>query len=274
MGTVYITYPTGADIEDDVCATRASVKVSSIPKNIYGLDRNIPESIRRQIRQDCGFGCVVCGCAVVQYEHIDPPFSEATAHEPDKIALLCGSCHDRVTRGIWSKDKILGARRTPKTFKQGFTKDAFDFTVPFELFVGDNSFKDVRCVVRKDNDEWLSIEPPEAPEGPPRLNAKFFAPNGEPALEICQNEWRCPTDLWDLKIFGPQIEVWTARRNPMLRLKAQPPHGLQILSLDMQLGDAGVLVSPTGAVRLTVAGTVIEMKASDVNVADAIFSLP
>jgi hypothetical protein len=60
----------------------------------------------------------------------------------------------------------------------------------------------------------------------------------------------------------------------MLRLKAQPPHGLQILSLDMQLGDAGVLVSPTGAVRLTVAGTVIEMKASDVNVADAIFSLP
>ena len=60
----------------------------------------------------------------------------------------------------------------------------------------------------------------------------------------------------------------------MLRLKARPPHGLQILYLDMLLGDAGILVSPNGAVRLTVAGTVIELKASDVKVADAIFSLP
>jgi hypothetical protein len=42
----------------------------------------------------------------------------------------------------------------------------------------------------------------------------------------------------------------------------------------MLLGDAGILVSPNGAVRLTVAGTVIELKASDVKVADAIFSLP
>jgi hypothetical protein len=254
---------------------RPTIEVILITKNIHGLDRNIPEGIRRQIRQECGFGCVICGLAIVQYEHIDPPFPEATVHAPEKIALLCGSCHDRITRGIWSKELVLEARRTPKTFIRGYARDAFDFKAPFEVLVGDNCFKDVHCIVRKSNGiEWFSIEPPEAPQAPPRLNVQFFGPTGKPELIIFQNEWRCSTGVWDLKVSGSAIEIRTEPKKVMLRLKATPPHGLEIQYLNMVFKNTGILVETAGTVRITVAGAEIDMKSSSVTSADAVFSLP
>ena len=251
------------------------MEVRGITKNIYGLGRDIPEDIRRRVRQECGFGCVICGLAIAQYEHIDPSFADATVHDPENIALLCGSCHDRVTRGVWSKEKVLKARITPKIFVQGYARDAFDFKAPFDLFVGDNRFTDVRCVVRKSTgDEWFSIEAPEDAEAPPRLSAKFFAPNGHLGLEIYQNEWWCSTGVWDLQISGSIIEVRTEPSKVMLRLKARPPHGLEIQYLNMVFQDTGILIDKCGTVLLTVAGTQIQMKGSEVASADAVFNLP
>ncbi|MBI5374166.1 MAG: HNH endonuclease [Candidatus Schekmanbacteria bacterium] len=244
-------------------------------KNIHGLGRDIPEYIRRRVRQECGFGCVICGLAIAQYEHIDPPFSDATVHDPENIALLCGTCHDHVTRGIWSKEKILEARKTPKTFVQGYARDAFDFKAPFDLFVGDNCFADVHCVIRKSTgDEWFSIEAPEDAEAPPLLSAKFFALNGQPELEIYQNEWRCSTGIWDLQVSGQTIEVRTESRKVMLRLKARPPHGLEIQYLKMVFQNTGISIDNDGTVLLSVDGTQIQMKGSKVASADAVFNLP
>lgn len=217
----------------------------------------------------------MCGLAITQYEHIDPPYAEATSHDPEKIALLCGSCHDRVTRGMWSKDKVLEARLAPITFAKGYARDAFDFKVPFELFVGDNCFADVRCIVQKSTgEEWFSIEPPEATDAPPRLNAKFFGPNGQPELEIYQNEWKCTTGVWDLKVYGSIIEIRAAPRKVMLRLRAMPPNGLELQYLDMIFQDTGILVDQHGTVCLSVAGTQIQMKGTEVASADAVFNLP
>jgi len=56
--------------------------------NKHGLPRHIPPEIKRAIRQACGFGCVTCGSAIGQYEHIDPEFAEATSHDPEKMAYL------------------------------------------------------------------------------------------------------------------------------------------------------------------------------------------
>lgn len=244
--------------------------------NVHGLTRTIPEDIKRQVRQECGFGCVICGIAIVVYEHIDPKFSDSKEHDPQKMALLCGACHDRATKGIWSKNKVLEARRNPMTFNRGCARDAFDFKDPFELFVGNNHVRNVRCVIRRQSneDEWMTIEPPEAPDAPPLLSAKFYDPTGLPALEIRQNEWFCSTGVWDLEVTGPLIVVRTARRQVMLRLKARPPHGLEIQYLKMSFQDTGILVQANGTVRLTIEGTEIEMNGSEISRADAVFSLP
>ncbi len=54
-------------------------------KNKYGLSRDIPPSVKLQVRRACSFGCVICGASIT-YEHIDPPFTEAHEHDPEKIA--------------------------------------------------------------------------------------------------------------------------------------------------------------------------------------------
>lgn len=74
--------------------------------NRHGLSRYIPPNIKRTIRKQCGFGCVVCGVAFSMYEHIDPEFCDAKEHDPNKMELLCGSCHgicDKllITLNIW-----------------------------------------------------------------------------------------------------------------------------------------------------------------------------
>lgn len=231
--------------------------------------------MRRQVRQECGFGCVKCGLAIAQYEHIDPPFAEAKVHDPQKIALLCGACHDRVTRGVWSKDLVLSARNSPITFRQGFAKDAFDFSNPFELLVGDSHFQNIHCIIRTGTgEEWFTIDPPEASDAPPQISAKFFGTSGLPELEIMKNEWRCSTGIWDLKISGAVMEIRSSPQQVMLRLCARPPHGLEIQYLNMIFGHTGIIVEHDGTVRLLTKGTEIKMNRSDVKNANAVFSLP
>ncbi|MHB0562224.1 hypothetical protein ACX3RA_15640, partial [Escherichia coli] len=57
--------------------------------NKHGLSRRIPETIKRQIRQRCGFGCVICGFGFYDYEHFKPDFVDAKVHDPNGMTLLC-----------------------------------------------------------------------------------------------------------------------------------------------------------------------------------------
>ncbi|HBP86419.1 MAG TPA: HNH endonuclease signature motif containing protein [Nitrospirales bacterium] len=244
--------------------------------NKYGLSRYIPENVRRQIRKESGFGCVICGGAFITYEHIDPTFAEAREHDPQKMTLLCWGCHGRVTKGVWSKDKVRSAQQAPITFRNGCANDAFDFRDPFELFLGNNHFQDVSCIVRKSSgEEWLKIEPPEDPEAPPRINAKFYGFDGLPDLEIIGNEWTCSTDVWDLRTEGNRIEVYKAKNQLLLRLKAKPPHGLGIQYLKMLFLDTGIEVGNDGKVDFIIKGKKpFNIDSSMVSGADSVFLVP
>lgn len=245
--------------------------------NKYGLSSYIPANVRRQIRKECGFGCVICGGAFITYEHIDPTFAEAREHNPEKMTLLCWGCHGRVTKGVWSKEKVRSAQKAPITFKNGCAKDALDILNPFEIFVGSNHFKNVSCIVRKGSgEEWFTIEPPEDSQAPPRINAKFYGPDGLPDLEITGNEWTCSTDVWDLQTEGNRIEVYKAKRQLMLRLIAKPPHGLEIQYLKMFFQDTGIQVECDGKVRIYLKGRKLdfEMQGSNITNADSVYVVP
>lgn len=43
-------------------------------KNQHGLSRNISEDIKQEVRKKSGFGCIICGLGIYEYEHIDPEF--------------------------------------------------------------------------------------------------------------------------------------------------------------------------------------------------------
>lgn len=251
------------------------MKNKAASRNRHGLPRRIPADVRRQVRQECGFGCVRCGQAIVQYEHIDPPFAAAHTHNPSCIALLCGSCHDQVTRGLISKGEIVEARASPKTFEAGCARAVFMMSSPFELMIGSNHFANVRCVVRKGRkEEWFKVEGPERPGGPVRLSAKFYGQTRRPELEIRRNEWLLSTGAWDISTEGPVIEVRHGTGDIALRLRMTPPHRLILERLKMILGDTGIVVAPNGSITVLDAGSEIELDGTVASEADSVFLLP
>lgn len=240
--------------------------------NKYGLTDYIPAEVRQAIRRECGFGCVICGLAITQYEHFDPPFEEARVHHPAGIALLCGGCHDKKTRGFWSASKVAEARRNPITFKNGYARDFFDLRSPFVLRIGNSSFEDVSIIVRThEGEHWFMIEEPEVEGAPIRLSVVFFDKNGHPSLEIQENEWRCFSDQWDVEIEGKRIIVRRGSGDIALELAAEPPRGIHLVRLAMQKGDLGISVERNGCLTLRRAGGVTTFEENLVSGADTVF---
>jgi len=219
---------------------REDVKV-----NQYGLPRDIPDAVKRQVRRGCGFGCVLCGGSIIEYEHVDPPFSEAKVHDPERIALLCPRCHAKVTRTFLSKDTVKGAMGDPFCKKTGYASEFLDIgqVHPKVVFAG-VTLTHCPIPVEVKGVPLFEIKEAEEPGAPFRLSASFSNSRGEPSLEIVDNEWRVYGTNWDAEAIGGAI---TIRDNPghvSLRLVANPPDGVTIEQLDMYLAGFRFLGSP------------------------------
>ena len=228
--------------------------------NKYGLSRNIPIPIKRSIRQDCGFGCVLCGNAIFQYEHIDPEFADAIEHDPEKIALLCGSCHDKVTRGIWSKQKVKEARTNPICKQQGFS--SFSLAVSnaeFFIEIGQTKFKNLQTIIEIDSQQILGIKFPEEPNAPPRISAKFFDRDNVEIAAIEENEWKGSVDAFDIETVGKKIKIRNAKKKVDLVIGIEPPNLLRIESLNLQYNNTKIIGSNVGGFEVILTGASVKI---------------
>lgn len=204
-------------------------------RNKHGLSRDIPEPIKRQVRQRCGFGCVYCGNAIYEYHHVDPPFTEAEAHEPEGIALLCGKCHDYVTKGVWSETRVKEAMDAPKCLQEGFSFGEFDMGMRWpEIVLGAARFRGTRAILVIEGETLLQVEPAEDTNAPFQLSGKFYGEKDRLLFEIKKNEWTGPTSNWDIEQSGSRITVRTAPGRIAIKLRAEPPNELVVEQIDMR----------------------------------------
>lgn len=203
-------------------------------QNKYGLSRYIDESIKRQIRKTCGFGCVICGLAIISYEHIDPEFHEARIHDPEKMALLCEACHSRITRKFWSKHKVKAAKENPKCIQDGKCQDAFDVAEnKLILWIGTVKITNMETIFKVDDKTLLAIEPPEELNGPYRLSGEFYNESGDFLFSIVRNEWFGKSTNWDIECKGGRIIIRTSPGNISLQILCNPPTGIIIEKMNM-----------------------------------------
>ncbi|APC13980.1 MULTISPECIES: SEC-C metal-binding domain-containing protein [Providencia] len=203
-------------------------------KNKYGLTDTIPAAIKREVRQRCGFGCVNCGNAVYQYEHLEPTFAEAIEHNPEHIVLLCGGCHDRVTRKILSKETIKLRSIKPICRQQGFSFGPFDLgLVEPTIKIGTLICKNVESLIEIDGESIFTIKTPECEGAPFRINAFIADRNGHEILKIIDNEWITTTSNWDVEVVGQKITIRKQRGDITLILRTEAPHSLIVEKLEM-----------------------------------------
>ncbi len=204
--------------------------------NAFGLKREIPAATKRLIRQRCGFGCVICGLGIVQYEHVDPEFKNAKEHDPEAMALLCPGCHNKVTTGMWSKSRVKLAMRNPKCLEVGYSREFFDsFQNHPALRFGGVLLKNCQTPIQVGGYPLISIKPPEGPGAPFLFSGTFTDSKGEVTLVIEDNEWKAYTRSWDVQVLGPRITIREGHRKIHLVLKANPPDELVVERLSMLL---------------------------------------
>ena len=215
--------------------------------NKYGLPRDIPDPIKRQIRQRSKFGCVICRAGIYDYEHIDPEYGDAERHDPESICCLCTACHGKVTRGHYSKDYVR------KKYKEVEGSDKLDVPPPFgdldfhdgkaELKIGGVSYDPgVANVVTYHGNTIFSVSPSPGSDTA-GINAVFLDDKGDQTLKISDNIWHGAVDAWDTEVVGPRIKVRKKKGAYALVLRLEPPGKIVIEKLDMRVSDAHILAS-------------------------------
>ena len=197
-------------------------------KNRYGLPRDIPKDVRKRVRRRCGFGCVVCGSAIVTYEHFDPPFRDAKTHRTEGITLLCGSHQLESSKGLLSPDSIRRANARPCCLQRGYAAHMLDLGDERpKLLVGGSDVTDCGSGLAF-NDRWvLRLREPEAHSRRWRLSAKFLSSNGDVVCEIRNNEIMIPAKPFEIEQTA-RILVVRQDREVALELECLPPTTLAL----------------------------------------------
>ncbi len=166
--------------------------------NRHGLSRHIPDAIKREIRQQAQFGCVVCGAIPFQYEHIDPEFADAREHDPANMTLLCAGHNEQKRKGLLSKADVLHYRNNPQAVVSRFAN--FRFVQPREKFsfeLPGVAFDAVETLVLCGDEPMLRMSGGMSASEPLVIDAIFKDEFGRVVCRIQQNE---------IKFFGAHID--------------------------------------------------------------------
>lgn len=191
--------------------------------NIHGLGRDIPLPIKRVVRRECMFGCVLCGSFPFQYDHFDPEWPHCKKHRSAGIALLCGSCHGDKTAGRVSVQTVAEARAEPYNVRNepvwklrpgrkalslefgGFGMEPCHITGDRVVGVTSLSGGDV-LVVRNGTDDV------------PVISATFLDGKGRVLLSIVENELTVNRESWDIDFVGTRLTIRSGLRRIALEI--------------------------------------------------------
>ncbi|UXS38237.1 HNH endonuclease [Agrobacterium tumefaciens] len=193
----------------------------------------IPEHTKRQVRQECYFGCVLCGAPVFHYDHIEE-YSVVNEHKAGNLALLCERHHGAKTTGKLSADRVMEARKTPynkeRVLSSGWQQEAsrkinidlagnyasctLSQEMPVHHVIWNTGFT---YVALHWSDGWYSI------------SAVLTDDRGQPLVVIYEGELRVFSQVvWDYVYEGTTIKVRA---------------GLGIILLDMTWSDNEFIVT-------------------------------
>ena len=203
--------------------------------NKYELKRHIPADVAREVRRRDGYGCIICGCAYYEYEHIGTEFKDAKEHSADEIVLLCIGCHGKKTKGVLSTETIQRHRLSPFCRQNGHSWGEMDIGIePPEIIIGNLKTKNVKSLITINGENIFSISAPPEKNLPFLLNASIYGYTGKQILRIVDNNFQVSSGSWDVEIKGRKIKIRSGRGVFELVMRVDPPHSVVIERLNMR----------------------------------------
>lgn len=212
--------------------------------------RNIPFPIQRKVRQRCGFGCVICGLPLYEYEHIKE-WSQVKRHVADEITLLCDKHHREKTGGLLPKEEVKKANANPFNLREGVSKP---YALHFcgntaEVEIGGNSFT---CEDQGYGTTMITLSVDGKPliefrlaDGHLLLNLVVFDEFNAPILHIKNNHLFYSTEPWDIQLVGTKLTIREAHRKIFIEFDFRPPNKVIINRGRFLRNGVEILIRPT-----------------------------
>lgn len=194
----------------------------------------IPQGIQREVRQRCGFGCVICGNPLYDYDHM-VNYSVTKRHIASELTLLCGNHHRDKTGKRMPLEKVLKANANPHNLKNNRTSP-----YQIEQFFGNSGtiiFGTIAFPFKDNGSGNFMI--PLIVDGIPII--KFTLENSEifldfvifdkynvPILVVKRNELTFKIGFWDITYIGTTLKIRQGSRDIYLEIDFRYPNTVEI----------------------------------------------
>ncbi|EIE1271962.1 MULTISPECIES: hypothetical protein [Vibrio] len=212
--------------------------------------RNIPLPIQREVRQRCGFGCVICGLPLYEYEHMEE-WAVVKRHVADEITLLCDQHHREKTGGLLPIEVVRAANKSPYNLREGNSK-------PYNLHfagteatveIGSNSFT---CRDKGYGTAMVPVSVDGTPliglilaDGHLLLNLVVFDEFNSPVLHIKNNQLIYSTSPWDIQLVGKKLTIREAHKKILFEIEFYPPNRVVINRGRLLRNGVEILIRPS-----------------------------
>jgi len=193
----------------------------------------IPDPMKREVRQRCGFGCVICGKPLYTYEHI-LGYANVQRHITDELTLLCDQHQRESTNKLLPREHIIRANKDPYNLLKGVSSP---YTLHYDgpdciVDIGTNvfSFRDEGygtefVALAIDDDPLISFR---LDRGHWLLSLNVFDKNNDVILQITDNELIYSIVPWDIELVGHNLIIREAQREILVDLLFEPPSRIKI----------------------------------------------
>jgi hypothetical protein len=188
-------------------------------------ERSIPAGVKREVRQRTGFGCVMCGNPIIQYDHMTP-WATVQEHSAENITTLCPKHHDDKThkRLPLSRVRIANANPVNLTTKKSQPYSLYYGEVPIAVHLGSVEFSAgglaLTHLVEVRGVPVMSLR---VQDGCCLLSMRIFDEDDNLVLEIEDNELTLAPPRWDLQFISNTLTIHSARRVLQLQITFDAP---------------------------------------------------
>lgn len=188
----------------------------------------LSEPLKREVRQRCGFGCVICGLPIYEYDHL-LGWANVRRHEASEITLLCPNHHEEKTAGLLPNEKVLEANQDPFNLRSGSTSpytlhysgDVYFINVGSLVYGGRAmGARTVAQAIRIDGEPLISVT---LEDGHFLLSLRVYDRQGGLVLRINDNELVLNVYSWDIELVGKRLTIRQAARDILFDIVFQPP---------------------------------------------------
>lgn len=208
----------------------------------------IPEGMKREVRQRCGFGCVVCGLPIYDYEHMEE-WSKVERHVADEITLLCPNHHRERTAGLLPIERVKAFNAAPRNRRTGESSahPLHFFGTTVNVHIGRSTFfrsnltdGDVLAALVVDGTTLIGFR---YESGALLLTLRLADESGTPILTIEDSELVYSTGVWDVERVGTKLRVRMAPRQAWIEMDFLAPDLIRINRAKVLHNGVAILVT-------------------------------